>query len=207
MSLEEPFVLLTAGPAATPALILPLFVVTGASGSGKSTIVSELQRRLPDCVVFDNDLLWGKMGDDMYQFHNNWIRIAYAVAQGERHTVICGTIMPWDLDKAEDQRLLGTVHFVNLHCNDKDREARLRARPAFRKTTDEFVEEHRQFASWLLDNADRAYDPPMVTIDTSHAKVPETAAAVAEIVDGVIKSAGAPARNPTPVEASAEDEE
>ena len=114
MSLEEPFVLLTAGLAATPALILPLFVVTGASGSGKSTIVSELQRRLPDCVVFDNDLLWGKMGDDMYQFHNNWIRIAYAVAQGERHTVICGTIMPWDLDKAEDRRLLGTVHFVNL---------------------------------------------------------------------------------------------
>ncbi len=47
----------------------------------------------------------------------------------------------------------------------------------------------------------------MVTIDASDAEVPETSAAVAEIVDSAIKSAGAPARNPTPVEASGEDEE
>jgi hypothetical protein len=34
----------------------PLFVVTGASGAGKTTITGPLRRRLPDCAVFEADL-------------------------------------------------------------------------------------------------------------------------------------------------------
>ena len=36
---------------------LPLFVVTGASGTGKSTVTGPLRRQLPDCEVFDTDAL------------------------------------------------------------------------------------------------------------------------------------------------------
>jgi hypothetical protein len=68
--------------------ILPLFVVTGASGAGKSTIAPALRSRLRECVVFDKDLIWGASWDQVY---NNWLRIAYSIAQGGRHTVICGT--------------------------------------------------------------------------------------------------------------------
>src|SRR4051794_19524157 len=81
---------------ATPANILPLFIVTGASGSGKSAAAGELRGRLPECVVFDSDLLWGRTAEG--QYHNDWIRIAYSIAQGGRHTIICGTLMPDDMD-------------------------------------------------------------------------------------------------------------
>ena len=35
---------------------LPLFVVTGASGAGKTTVTGPLRRLLPDCAVFEADL-------------------------------------------------------------------------------------------------------------------------------------------------------
>jgi adenylylsulfate kinase-like enzyme len=56
----------------TPANIFPLYIVTGASGSGKSTVVAELRCQLPECVVFDADLLWGRTNE----YHNIWLRIA-----------------------------------------------------------------------------------------------------------------------------------
>ncbi len=58
----------------TPANILPLFVVTGTSGAGKTSVVPALLQELPECVVFDKDLLWSRCDDT--QFYNNWLRIA-----------------------------------------------------------------------------------------------------------------------------------
>ena len=37
---------------------LPLFVVTGASGAGKSTVCMELAQRTDDVVVMESDILW-----------------------------------------------------------------------------------------------------------------------------------------------------
>jgi adenylylsulfate kinase-like enzyme len=140
----------------TPANIYPLFIVTGASGSGKSTVVAELRCQLPECVVFDSDLLWSRTNE----YHNTWLRIAYSVAQGGRYTVICGTLMPWDLYACEERSLVGTIHFLNLHCSNEVREKRLRSRPAWRQSSnDAYIEEHRRFAQWLLDNAASAYNP------------------------------------------------
>jgi hypothetical protein len=167
-----------------PANIFPLFIITGASGSGKSTVVAELRCQLQECVVFDSDLLWGRTNE----YHNTWLLIAYSIAQGGRHTVICGTLMPWDLDACEARGLIGTIHFLNLHCSDEVREQRLRARPSWRQSShDAFIEEHRKFAHWLLDNATTVYDPPMPIIDTSNASVTEVAAAIAQWVLTVLQ--------------------
>ena len=42
---------------------LPLFIVTGASGAGKTCVVPELRRLLPDWEVFETDILWDSGGD------------------------------------------------------------------------------------------------------------------------------------------------
>jgi energy-coupling factor transporter ATP-binding protein EcfA2 len=176
----------------TPANIPPLFVVTGASGSGKTTIIPALRPLLPDCIVFDKDLLWGRPESD--QFTNNWLRIAYSVAQGGRYSVLCGTTMPWDVDACEDRTLVGPVHYLNLHCNDMVREERLRARPGWRGAgTDAFVDEHITFAHWLVDNAATAYTPPIVTVDTSDRPVADAAAEVAAWVQRILAEQVAPA--------------
>jgi hypothetical protein len=165
----------------TAANILPLFVVTGASGSGKTCVTAELRCRLPECVVLDKDLLWGRAAAD--QFTNNWLRIAYGVAQGGRHTLICGTMMPADFAVSEDRGLVGPIHFLNLTCSDEVRERRLRARLAWRESAgDAFIARQRRCAHWLLEHATMAYDPPMPTIDTTALEVAEVADAIARWV-------------------------
>lgn len=169
-----------------PANIFPLLVVTGASGSGKTAIVPRLRGNLSDCVVFDKDLLWGRCGD-WNQFYNNWLRIAYTIAQGGRFTLIAGIIMPWDFDTCEDRNLIGTIHYLNLHCSDDVREQRLRARPSWRQSTNDwFIEEHKRVARQLLEIG-ASVDPPMQIIDTTHLSVAKTAAAAVRWAKTVLK--------------------
>src|SRR5262245_28553578 len=42
---------------------LPLFIVTGPSGAGKTAIVPALQQLVPTWDVFETDILWDSGGD------------------------------------------------------------------------------------------------------------------------------------------------
>jgi hypothetical protein len=144
---------------------LPLFIVTGASGVGKTTIVKRLREVLPDCDIFDADEMHAT---DWHQARANWLKVAFQIAQSGRHTVLCGTLMPWDIEACDHFKFFRHVYYLNLHCDDVSRETRLRARPSWRGTTEQFIDEHKNFAQWLIDNATIAYDPPMPTIDSTN---------------------------------------
>ncbi|HLN65185.1 MAG TPA: hypothetical protein VK464_27000 [Symbiobacteriaceae bacterium] len=163
----------------SPMKLLPLFIVTGTSGAGKSTVVPELRRRLPDFDVFDMDLL---AGDDWQQIKWNWLKIAYSIAQSGRGTVLCGTVVPENLAGAPYLPFFDGIYYLNLHCDDATRAARLRARPAYRGTTEAFIADHANFARWLLTNAATAFDPPMPTVDSTGRPPGEVAAEVASWV-------------------------
>jgi hypothetical protein len=145
--------------------ILPLCIVTGASGVGKTAVVRELHRLLPEWDVFETDILHGA---DWQQVKCNWLRIAYAIAQSGRYTLLCGTLLPEQVDQCDHRPLFSRVYYLNLHCDDATRAARLRARPAWRGCDEAFIAQHQQFAQWLLDHAATAFDSPMPTIDTTH---------------------------------------
>ena len=154
--------------------IVPLWIVTGASGVGKTTVVAALRSLLPAWEIFDTDIIHAA---DWQQHRSNWLRLAHAIAQNGRYTLLCGTMLPQDVDRCDHRALFSQVYYLNLHCDDATRAARLLARPAWRQChTPEFVEQHRQFAHWLLDHAATHFDPPMPTVDTTHA----TPQAVAE---------------------------
>ncbi len=168
--------------------IYPLFIVTGTSGAGKTTVASELIKALPECVVFDKDLLLSTCTASWENFYTSWLLLAHSIAQGGRHTVICGTILPQDLDQCEARELVSTIHFLNLHCSDAERAKRLRTRPSWRGVSEAFIEEHKRFAQWLLDNASTSFDPPMPTLDTSTLSVEEVAQRIAEWVRRAIET-------------------
>src|ERR671916_512550 len=76
---------------------LPLFAVTGPSGTGKSTVGRVLVDRLADaCVVVEQDLLWvGALRDpsgDSAAFRLTWLRLAASIQQSGRPVVLCGTV-------------------------------------------------------------------------------------------------------------------
>jgi hypothetical protein len=155
-----------------PMRILPLFIVTGASGVGKTVVVSELRRLLPDWDIFETDVMHAA---DWQQQRNNWLRVAHSIAQGGRHTILCGTMLPADMDRCDHRPFFSKVCYLNLHCDDETRAARLRARPTWRGCDEAFIEKHRKFAQWLLEHATTDFDPPMPTVDTTHASTREVA--------------------------------
>ncbi len=157
--------------------VLPLYIVTGASGVGKSTITEPLQHLLTEYGVFDKDLMWAKDWDMAY---NNFFRVASALAQGGKGTVIVGTIVPEHLEGLSDRSLVGKILYINLHTNEKTRRTRLTTRRKWGQPTEEFIQEHARFAAWLLENAETKFDSPMPTFDTTSISPEKVAEQVAD---------------------------
>lgn len=157
---------------------LPLFIVTGASGVGKTTVMDELRVQMPDFDVFSTDIdNFGTTAAklDYQDRFNLLLHFAHFVAKSGRGTIICGTFMPWDVQKCDTYDTFSELCFINLHCDDATRNNRLRNRADKEMWTDDMLKQHEQFAQWLLDHAESDYNPPMPTIDTSNTPTSEVA--------------------------------
>lgn len=64
---------------------LPLFIVSGASGVGKSTASELLFQTEKDYIVLESDLIWNPVydtpDDNYYEYRRVWTRLAANVAQ------------------------------------------------------------------------------------------------------------------------------
>jgi hypothetical protein len=151
---------------------LPLFVVTGASGAGKTTVTALLGRLLPECAVFEGDLInqIAALGWDMWR--DTWLRVAHGIALTGRPTVLCTSLLPSQLESLPARKLLGPIHFCNLDCPDDVLAARLRARPAWRHTnTEEAILNHQRFAAWLREHIDPSWDTSTLAPDEAAERV------------------------------------
>jgi hypothetical protein len=157
----------------------PLFVVTGASGTGKSTILEPLQLRLPGCEVLETDVILHVAALGWDTWRNTWLQLAHAIGLNGRATVLCGPLLPDHLEDLPARRLVGPIHFCNLDCPDAVLADRLRARPAWRGWTEEKIIEHQRFAAWL-----RARIRP--TFDTGTLSADEVADRVAQWVERLL---------------------
>ncbi|WP_458122811.1 AAA family ATPase [Paenibacillus sp. Z3-2] len=152
---------------------LPLFIVTGASGTGKTTVSSHVRKLLPDFDVFDMDII---NNVDWQIAKENWLRIAYSISLSGRGTVLCGTMVPENIASSDYKDRFDRILYMNLHCNDVTRETRLKSRG----WDENSIEDHKNFANWLLQNSKTAFDPEMPTIDTSELSAKEVADQIKE---------------------------
>jgi hypothetical protein len=170
-------------------LQLPLFLITGASGAGKSSVCGLLPSLLPECVVLDADLLWReefRAEDDSKRsgFHDVWLRVAKSINQGGRPVVLCGTVFPSKLEGLPQRRYFSDLFYLALVSDDRTLEDRLRRRPDWRfHHTDraEFTNKMVEFNRWLTDNAGTT-EPPMDLLDTSTLTTDEVATRTTEWV-------------------------
>ena len=158
-------------------VIRPLFVVTGASGSGKTTIFPELLSRLAGwCAVFDVDWLIDPLGHaakdgqvDWPSFRDTWLHVAHGVAQNGLPTLLLGPFIPEHLDGLPGREWVGEIHYLVLDCPDDERVRRIEARPRWRARD---VDAQTEFGRWLRKNL-------APVIDTSALSPSEVAEAVA----------------------------
>ena len=149
---------------------IPLFVVTGASGTGKSTVAEPLRARLPECMIFDTDVILHVAALGWDTWRDTWLQLAHAIALNGRATVLCGSLLPDQIEGLPARRLVGPIHFCNLDCPDAVLADRLRNRPAWRGSSKEpAIAEHQRFAAWLRTHIQPTFDtssqPPAQVAD------------------------------------------
>lgn len=151
---------------------LPLFVVTGASGTGKSTVTGPLRRELPECEVFDSDALLhvAALGWDAYR--GTWLRLAHDIALNGRVTVLAGSLLPGQLEPLPGRKLIGPIRFCTLDCPDAVIAERLLSRPSWRGAAKaEVVAEHQRFAAWLRTRIQPCYDTSLLNPDETAGQI------------------------------------
>lgn len=125
----------------------PLFCIAGPWASGKSTLALLLSGALPECAVFDFDLLIPAIsmaaGKDAFRepstwpgLHECWLVIAAALTGAGHSMVLCASWEPDDIADLPSRSRLSDVVWAVLDCDDAVLTARLRARDG---VTDEEV--------------------------------------------------------------------
>src|ERR687893_1287907 len=157
----------------------PLYCLAGPSGTGKSTVGRALLPRLAHrFVVLEQDVLWipelRDPTDHHRAFRTTWLRLAATIGQSGRPVLLCGTVVPPELEPLPERALFSAVHYLALTCRSDVLAQRLRARPAWREWDEPRIAETLDYASWLGACA-ATLSPPVTPLDTTGSSVDATA--------------------------------
>jgi predicted kinase len=156
---------------------LPLFVLTGASGVGKTAACLSLVARAKDFVVMESDILWrdefNQPATNYRDYRETWLRVCKNISQAGKPVILCGVAIPEQFEQCVERRYFSDIHYLALVCTDEVLAARLRSRPPWRGTAgDEQLKKQIAFNRWLKDHA-QSTQPPMALLDTSEITVAE----------------------------------
>lgn len=158
---------------------VPLFFLSGASCSGKSTAANVLFDRHREYMTIECDILWNEYfntpENDYADFRDTWLRMAGNYAQYGMSSLLCGCITPEQIEKRPRKDYFSSRHYIAIVLSDEEMLRRLEKRGA--------GEEHKKssldFNRWLRENGESA---GMTVIDATHLTVDETAEAIHEWV-------------------------
>ena len=169
---------------------LPLLLIGGASGTGKSAVCRRLTGALSEALVLESDILWRPEFDrpetDYRDYFELWLRLCKSLAQAGRPVALFGAgfAVPSNLEPCVERRYFSTLHYLALTCSDEELARRLRARPAWRASGEAaFIERHTAYNRWIIDNAAQT-QPPLARLDTTGCPVEQTADQVAAWIRG-----------------------
>jgi hypothetical protein len=167
---------------------LPLLLVSGASGTGKSSVCNALLGQQDDVILLDSDILWrpefNQPENNYRDFFETWLRVAKNISQSGRPVVLFGAGLgtPENIEPCVERRYFSDVHYLGLVCEDDELSRRLRARPAWRGSGDPAnIDEHTRFNQWFKDEGVK--HPFMTLLDTTGVPLAQTVEQVRAWID------------------------
>jgi broad-specificity NMP kinase len=158
---------------------LPLFIITGASGVGKTSICLKLTNIMSEAIVLEGDILWrsefNNPDNNYREYRDMWLRVCKNISQSGRPVVLCGSAIPEQFENCTERRYFSKLHYLALVCDDDILSSRLKARPNWRESgSEEFIKGHIQFNNWFKQNGYKTI-PRIDTLDTTYDSVEATA--------------------------------
>lgn len=133
---------------------MPLFILTGCSGVGKTTTAQELLLRDIDFLVMDTDFLFNIMPHDTDEDYKNWVEQIMSLS---KNVMQGGKPLLWTMagaleyfEKTYNRRFFTEVYFLALVCTDEALEKRMREG---RHITDaNWIKSSIDYNLWFMDN-------------------------------------------------------
>ncbi len=170
-------------------LRLPLFVITGASGSGKSRMAIELAKIITDVVVIECDIFWrAEFHEDsgnFWEFREFCLRAAKNICQGGRPVVLCGAASPPQYENCTEFRYFSGIHYLILYCDKEELRQRLKQRPEYRRChSDDFIKKQQSYNKYLYQLGNTSEN--MKVLDTGGLSCTEMAVKAREWVHDIL---------------------
>ena len=147
----------------------PLFIITGASCVGKSTLCEELFKNEKDYIVLEGDLLWNDVyntpDDDYSQYRRLWMRMCANISQIGMPVVLCGCAFPKQFENQPERDLFTDIHYLAVVCEDEVLEKRMRE--GRNVEHENWIQSSLDFNNWLKENADKT-NPKISLHDNSY---------------------------------------
>jgi chloramphenicol 3-O-phosphotransferase len=114
-----------------------LFLIGGASGTGKTTVCRRLAGTIANLVVLDGDVVWscGNFTPDKAAgFYSFCLRLCAEIADSGVDVAVfhAGMGIPENILSCGEKSLFSTIHFLALTCADDELERRLMQRPEWK---------------------------------------------------------------------------
>lgn len=155
---------------------VPLPVVSGAAGTGKTTVQRALAGELDGWVLLEYDDVWddAMTFEDDVAYDDYCLKLCRDVAQSGVAVAFFGTApgVPDNVEPCVRRRYFADVHYLALTCEPAEQRRRLGARTKQIDAVDDQVE----FNRWFREHGD---EQGIDCLDTTDVDPRETAAAVA----------------------------
>ncbi len=164
-----------------PNIKLPLFIITGASCVGKSTMSEILFQSESDYIVMESDLLWNDIyntpDDDYRNYRELWLRLCSNISQIGMPVVLCGCAVPKQFELCNGRNGFTSIYYLAVVSDDDVLEERMRIG---RRVTDEnWIKSSIDFNRWLKNNADKT--TPIIKLLDNSRLAPNEAAKIADV--------------------------
>lgn len=162
---------------------MPLFIITGASGVGKTTTCQKLMQNETEYIVMDGDILFFMKHDtkEALKFkRETLLRMAKNISQIGMPVVLNTPCLPDQFENTYERQFFTDTYYIALVCDSDVLEKRMRNG---RGIDDEgWIKQSVSFNNWILENG-KNQTPVIDLCDTTSRTVSEAA----EFVDRWIK--------------------
>ena len=166
---------------------LPLFILTGACGVGKTEVCRQLPVMTDRVVALEGDILWDSRWNtpenNFRPYKEMWLRLCKNISQAGKPCLLCGCADPGQLEPCIERRYFGEITYIALVAEPEVLAARLRSRPSWRESGDEgFIQNQITYNQWFIDHH-RETVPPIKILNNTSLTPEETAEAVLRLIE------------------------